>query len=224
MTEQDIQNFLFVHLGWKKKHQLIINNIHLYEWESDLLSVTGAGFVHEYEIKRTAADFRADFKKKCKHWWLGNEQLNDVKLNSVISKPNYFWYVACGFEPAREDIPEYAGLIVLRPHTKTGVYTHLNHQPVVIKKAPALHRFKINEFMRQQIYVAAYYRFWRGRIDLKFWEKFSAAEPASQIADALGLLDIKTPVGYTPEILAAGSNSAPDVMWRVPSPGIATGE
>lgn len=62
MTERDLQNALYYYtLG--RNHRIRCPNVCCYPWESDLLSVTAAGLVHEYECKVSLSDFRADAKK-----------------------------------------------------------------------------------------------------------------------------------------------------------------
>lgn len=104
-----------------RKHQFAAPNLTMfYQWEADLLSVTNANFVHEWEIKTSLSDYRADKKKAEKHealsyafenkvgkfpytaWNLGGRQY-------FRAVPNYFWYVTSGFEI--DDLPPYAGWI-----------------------------------------------------------------------------------------------------------------
>lgn len=45
-------------------HQYILMNSYVFDWESDLFSVTKTGNVYEVEIKISKADYRKDFEKE----------------------------------------------------------------------------------------------------------------------------------------------------------------
>lgn len=133
LSERAIQAKL---LGWvldKRNHELAVPNITtIYYWECDLLSMTRAEFVHEYEIKRSVTDYRADFKgKRGKHDALINRSFY---YNSVIARiPNYFWFVTADFDI---EPPEYAGWIRI-------VDTGSDPDIWVKKNAPRLHNQKL---------------------------------------------------------------------------------
>lgn len=116
-----------------KQHKVALPNINgMYpSWEADLLAVTAADLVHEFEIKITRSDFLADAKKERKHWCLSCPEMCKV--------PNYFWYAIHGFSLDENDVPPYAGLIVVE---KTG-FT-FPYAVNVIKVAPRIHGEKIH--------------------------------------------------------------------------------
>ena len=115
---------------------LISKNIYLYDnWECDLLTVSYNDRTTEYEIKRSRADFFADFKKEEKHYKTSNGK-----------GANYF-YFACPvglIEP--DEVPEYAGLVYVTSKT-----TYIK------KKAPQLHNdlmtFKELKKVAERIYI-----------------------------------------------------------------------
>lgn len=84
-----------------KQHKAVITNSReLLYHEADLVSVTRAGLVHEYEIKLSRADYMRDFRnKKAKHWNFENGGVWKYM-------PAYFWFVTHGFEI---EPPSYAG-------------------------------------------------------------------------------------------------------------------
>lgn len=41
----------------------IINNLHIYDWESDFLAITRSLYAYEVEVKMSKQDFFNDFKK-----------------------------------------------------------------------------------------------------------------------------------------------------------------
>lgn len=152
VTEWDIQNTLRNHLQFEKKHNLIYpNNASMFCWEADMISVTGAGYVNEYEIKISKSDFKADFKKPKHKLFLGENKRHK-------HFPAYFWYVTYGFELEMANIPEYAGWINMQHggRSKT-LYTS------VIKKAPKINSYKLSEKMRNKLYTNMYYKYWNIR-------------------------------------------------------------
>jgi len=64
MTAREIAEKLESHFH---DHRYPLENVYLFRWESDFLSVTKEGLVYEFEIKLSKSDFKADFKKKDKH-------------------------------------------------------------------------------------------------------------------------------------------------------------
>lgn len=110
MNERTIQIRLMEEVLSNKNHKAAITNstMLLYN-EADLLSVTKAGLVHEYEIKLTKSDYNREFKKKkSKHWYLKNaKRFGDSRIVA-----NYFWFVTYDFDI---EPPEYAGWIKLTP-------------------------------------------------------------------------------------------------------------
>ena len=173
MNEPEIQDYLYRYFFAGRSYG--IPNIYLYNWESDFLSVTKAGRVHEYEIKISRSDFKADAAKTEKHrimehgcrepnsWendWIHKSKQTGMGIPSFISskltadnkiagkRPNYFWYVCP--EGIITDVPEYAGLIYCIPYT-------------IIKKAPLLHKDTITQEMEKKILSSFYYRYWKIR-------------------------------------------------------------
>lgn len=124
-TERSIQKLLITDLMQKKHHKLVIPNIYLFNWESDLLSIDSDNCIHEFEIKCSKWDYQNDFKKEEKH-----KLLNDLTDTGAI--PNYFWYVATEDFVNGIVLPDYAGLIVV---VKRGMQGYLSFK----KKAPVLH-------------------------------------------------------------------------------------
>jgi len=173
MTEFEIQNILY--RWFIKKTSMIIPNIYLYTWESDLLAVTRSNFVHEFEIKRSTPDFNSDFNKTLKHEvleygkrkskyhseesWFQKTNPGYVCANDGFiheQHPNYFWYVCEQNLVNILDVPKYAGLI----------YVNKNSQYVnKIKNAPRLHNNKLSDFNINKIAISLQYRYWKLRLN-----------------------------------------------------------
>lgn len=124
------------------QHKAVIPNSTQLMWsEVDLLSVTKAGLVHEFEIKCTRSDYNRElgdnhrYNKAFKH-----QRLRDggkwYKDTSHI--PNYFWFVTYKFEI---DPPEYAGWMLI-DEVKWSWEKDVKLRVVVRKKAPRLHQGK----------------------------------------------------------------------------------
>ena len=147
MNESLIQNIVY---RWanRKGHQSIIPNIYVYSWESDMISITKAGYLHEYEIKITKSDFKADMKKQKKH------QILEKGLTA--NRPNYFWYVCPDCIIKYEDIPAYAGVIYIGEN-----YIRWNKR----RKAPLLHKEKVREYILQKMINSFTAKYWLLRLE-----------------------------------------------------------
>lgn len=151
--EQVSEQFLQQHLrGWKSNPKFIVENLYVFDWESDMLIKTRSGYWYEVECKISFADFKNDFKhKRQKHELLktGGEKHR---------RPNYFYYCVPWYlsEKVLSLLPDYAGLIVL---TENG---RLNE----VKRAPCLHKQKYtNEELKlcDKFYYA--YRNWKRNME-----------------------------------------------------------
>ena len=104
MNEQSIQDRLYKYIKstCSDPYAIILPNTMLcrWKWESDLLYITKAGYVTEYEIKLSNGDFAADMNKSRKH---------EILMNG--GGPTYFYYVCPTGIIHPEDVPSYAGLI-----------------------------------------------------------------------------------------------------------------
>ena len=150
MTEKDIQNRLFVWLE-KKGQSFITPNVNLFSYyESDLISVSKAGLISEYEIKISADDFRREFKdKRTKH-----RMLNDGKGFARII-PNYFYFVfPLGLYESRQlEIPDYAGVIAVSESGKV----------ITKKRCRRLHGVSITDRKLAYLGRGLMYRYWSAR-------------------------------------------------------------
>lgn len=181
MNEYDIQDALHIHCF---QQQYCIPNIYLYTWESDFISVTKAGYVHEYEIKTSRSDFKADFKfKTMKHeglregcrkpqqwekYYLDREPEDIPEFikskttldgNIHVRRPNYFWYVCP--KGIISDVPAYAGLIYFDGYFRE------------IKKAPLLHKDKITPHQEHRIINSFRFKYWNLRKEQGFRKSVS---------------------------------------------------
>lgn len=176
-TEALIQNALFCFCAIRR-HEIIIPNSRLFGWESDLISVTGSGLIHEFEIKITRADFKADAKKSKMRYFNGDDPPDRHRYLFGRPKselrPNYFHYVTPPDLIADLDRPGFAGMIEAQycpPDPR------LYHGTVsIVADAPRLHKDKITDWQKRQLTRAATSRFWAARFKL-------TATPDSAIMD-----------------------------------------
>lgn len=159
VSELLLQQYLRV---WKSNHTYIVENLYVFDWESDMLIKTRSGYWYEVECKISFADFKNDFKnKRQKHELL---KTGDEKHR----RPNYFYYCVPWYlsEKVLPLLPDYAGLIVL---TENGRLNEVN-------RAPCLHKQKYtNEELKlcDKFYYA--YRNWKENVErLSLPQKSSA--------------------------------------------------
>lgn len=83
-----------------------IENLYVFNWESDLLFLTQAGYWYEIEIKISRSDFFCDAKKK-----VGKYSKAEFLSNPDKFAPNYFYYAVPKGLITLDEIPSHAGLI-----------------------------------------------------------------------------------------------------------------
>ena len=78
--EQVSEQLLQQHLrGWKSNPKFIVENLYVFDWESDMLIKTRSGYWYEVECKISLADFKNDFK----HKWQKHELLKTGEWHSL---------------------------------------------------------------------------------------------------------------------------------------------
>ena len=141
MDESKMQAVLMDWVMEKKHHQMVLPNSRYFRWEADLLSVTNAWLVHEFEIKVSIYDYRADatngYQKVRKHRLMA-DAFNGKSFGRLT--PSYFWYVTNGFEA--EDLPADAGWIRVYWAEATS-WRPAGLRLKVEKSAPRLHTEKM---------------------------------------------------------------------------------
>ena len=136
LTEGIIQERLIK--AYRNDCHLMIPNLYIFDWESDIFKQLKSGYTEEIEIKISIADFKADKNKVEKHKRIQTGLVRSVLLQKevqTIERPNRFYYAVPEFMVDKIEVPEYAGLIC--------VFEDLRRHPSVIKKAPLLHKDKL---------------------------------------------------------------------------------
>ncbi len=183
-TETEIQLQLYKCVVAPNRSEIVIpNTYNAFPWEADLVKITASHLTHEFEIKNTLSDFRADQKKVEKHEALKKGKYVHVYADSLKEKwpdiykdteqyiPNYFWYVCVGFEPV---VPEYAGLIVGEKRMleteeeKKRFGGGKDYYWWFEKKiqAPRIHREKLPDSKILPLFKSVHFRYWemKGRL------------------------------------------------------------
>ena len=151
--ESKIQEILFEYF-YDKHHFLICPNTYVLGHESDLITVTKTGFLHEIEIKASRSDFLHEIRgnsriKKRKH--MAMSKVNPKNINTHL--PNYFWFAFSGKIYKKKEIPNYAGILRIK-----------NNEVKIIKKAQRLHGNKLSEKKRDYLGRGLTVRYWKERI------------------------------------------------------------
>ncbi len=147
LTEQDIQFAIYGLRRWKEPFPVMVPNVYIWHWESDILYLTRAGYPWEYEIKLTHSDFLADAKKQTKHSSL---------QNGSGSGPAHFYYACPKDVITVEELPEYAGLIYVSDETSRYGYLHSR----IIKPAPRRKVKKLPDSQIQELLKKGVSRYW----------------------------------------------------------------
>lgn len=164
MNEKQIQNYLYWNLN--RKHNLLCPNIFLYNWESDFVSITKAGYANEYEIKVSKSDFKVDRINKVEKFQILENGFLETKTDwekkkfgdkRVYQRPSMFWYVCPENLIDISEIPEYTGLIHVK---ESGSYYR---RLITVKKPKKLGKEKISEELQKKILISIYYRYWNLR-------------------------------------------------------------
>lgn len=117
-------------------------------WECDLLRISKSMLAHEFEIKASLQDFRADFSKRSRR---GQKH---TLLALRKGWPNRFSFVLPqGLVPANE-VPAHAGLIEIQVD-RGGNWGWAQ----VVRQAPLLHDRKVEEAEVQHMMRNAMYRY-----------------------------------------------------------------
>ena len=151
-------------------------------WECDMFAVSKAGYASEFEIKLSLADFRADAKKSretsedyrayidaCRaardegRHVATVERVKTLK-HSLLAQgsdygPKFFWFVVSDEirEAVEAELPEWAGLKVARACTTK--YASVR----TVKRAPQLHKTKVDDKVLEHCRGVFYWRYWNTR-------------------------------------------------------------
>lgn len=143
-TERSILEVLNRHFMASPKY--VLNNLYVFDWESDYLAITKSWYTYEIEVKISVSDFKNDFSKTEKH--------KKLLYGNTKNKPNYFYYAVPEKLIEANDVPSYAGLIYIR-----------GKQMYIVKAAPKLLSTKLDLSKYGQLLMDKFY------YNMKTWEK-----------------------------------------------------
>lgn len=111
--------------------------------ECDIISVNSGGNLCEFEIKVSASDFKADFKKVAKHHMLEHGPYVKVSKKGEVTHLgcSYFTYVCPACLIREDQVPKYAGLIWIHADGR------IDHKI----KAPQLHKHRADASIIKKI-------------------------------------------------------------------------
>lgn len=162
-TEQSIQKCLN---GFFASWKYNVDNLYVFPWESDKLIWTKAGYIYEFEIKISRADYRNDFKHKAdKHLLFSSKiekqpEMLQQDLFANLQKREQKKYPQITAEqvkrrcyPENTKLPNYFYYAVPKgmidadevPEYVGLIWIEGEHLFRVIKKAPCLHKEKYTD-------------------------------------------------------------------------------
>lgn len=136
-------------------YDIIIPNYYIGRWEMDVMRVLSTGYMVEYEIKVSRADFKADFKKAFTSWRDKEVVNKHVETSQGKRDCNRFFFVTPEGMITCNEVPKYAGLMYC---SDEGVR--------IVKNAPLLHKRKFEKY--QDVAQGLSFREQRLRADVNF--------------------------------------------------------
>lgn len=166
-TEEFIQNALNNFFAYNSV-KYNIDGLYVFDWESDKILETRSGYIYEFEIKISKADFKNDFKKRDKHIILeGEEKYGDKYLPRYYeileqnkkrgewdaeyfiqhNSDNKYYLVGCHKKPNYFYYAVPTDLIKVEdvPEYAGLIYVDENKKLIIKKQAPKLHKEKYSD-------------------------------------------------------------------------------
>lgn len=135
-----IEGLAYYFITLRHRFKWVYPNVYIDRNEVDLLYITDSGYAYFYEVKASLSDFRNDLRKP-------RHKLLLEKSEKLKLKPKYFIYLTYGFEIPLNELPPYAGAMLL---TKYGLrnYEHKKEWPIIYnEKVPKDIQNRIQEKM-----------------------------------------------------------------------------
>lgn len=172
MKESDVIDLIATYPMHTQRYELIIPNCFIQaDSEADVFCIRKSGLCDEFEVKTSRSDFLADKKKFIRFREMTREEYReftwDTRFKSPNYKPksealidgdlciNYFWYVVLEGVATIDDMPDYAGLIII---CKDRCW------PKVVKEPKKLHSKKLSDDQKYQFARKSNYRYWAIRL------------------------------------------------------------
>ena len=149
-TCSDIQRILFCH--YLRSDIIICSNTEAIGAEADLLVVQPSGYVLEFEIKVSRADFKADFRKAAKHAGLAS---GGRTSHRTAAGPNYFYFAVPAGLVRPDEVPAYCGLVYIHGLDEAG---RSYERAEIVRTAPRLHAARASEKTLRRIARSLMYK------------------------------------------------------------------
>ena len=168
ITERKIQDEFFFRN--QERFTTILPNCYPPRWfECDLMAITKASYMYEFEIKLSRSDYFNDANKGrssgyLKEYYAGiGWDYGETKYQQLESGcpygPSKFWYIVPENLILPIEIPSFAGWICFAEMNGHAFFKE-------IKKAPRLHKQKLSEEAKDAIRQNLYRRYWTMRREL----------------------------------------------------------
>lgn len=151
-SETHLQAALAKHLDWRGAACFF--NSHLFGWEADVYTVSGSGYLREYEIKVDWGDWCRDANKS------KFSAAGDIQSRAKHIKE--FWYVvpqalyeAKGLPP---NLPPGSGVLVAAAHK------HRTHFTVVVPATTNTNAVALGHHHLRSLYRSVYYKYMYTRL------------------------------------------------------------
>jgi hypothetical protein len=160
MTATEIIDGFCLERTIQTSQKKVFPNTYLGRYEADIFELTRSGYLYEYEVKISRADFFAEKKKTGKV-----EKLKDG------SRCNYFYYLVPDGLITADECPDYAGLIYvtgIRSQTVRKMGNFEQDYPdwieprlslKYIKSAPELSKEKVGKQHEYKLLESTYHRY-----------------------------------------------------------------
>lgn len=156
-----------IYVNRNGRYEIALPNYTPWGWfECDVFAVTKSGFFHEFEVKTSRADFKADAKKGMDKNYVGYEcrfksPARHPGIERRITKhelldmghpagPKFFWFVTPIGILDVDEIPDFAGFMECTSDGRT----------LIRKKAPKLHSLKLNREVVDKCNDNLFHRIW----------------------------------------------------------------
>lgn len=178
MNSKLIQHALYNQFG--NAAALMIPNYTPAHWfECDMLRVTKAGFMDEFEIKVSVADFKVDALKgpteheraRMASYSEADQKRFKFEFRSKHQRlaegdtrgPCRFWFVMPEEIASKVEIPSWAGMITVGIYRKHVRLLNLYPHHPSHRKAPQLHKAKVDPAVLTNARGVFYHRYWNIR-------------------------------------------------------------
>jgi hypothetical protein len=131
-------------------------------WECDMFEITASGYFREYEVKLSRSDFLRDTHKEKEKLPRAYgeprvlERKHEMLARGATHGPTAFWYVTPVGLLTIQEVPDYAGLIEM--HDRGATHSAWRWSEKEVRKAPKLHREKIDPKVKDYARGICYYR------------------------------------------------------------------